>query len=111
MTRAALKPRFDPASRQTWYQAEFQTRRKQASEGWEDFADDLKSLVDKAYPTLRDEGHEQLAINAYLQQILQPQVAFSVKQKHPATLGDAVAATLEMESYVTGVVVSSSAVE
>ena len=49
-TRAALKARFDPTSRQTRYQAEFQTRHKQASEGWANFTDDLKSLVDKAYP-------------------------------------------------------------
>ena len=37
-TRAALKARFDPDSRQTRYQAEFQTRRKRAIEGWADFA-------------------------------------------------------------------------
>ena len=98
-TRTALKACFDPESRQTRYQAEFQTRRKKASEGWADFADDLKSLADKAYPSLQDEARERLSINAYLQELTQPQVAFSVRQKRPETLNDAVAATLEMESY------------
>jgi hypothetical protein len=96
----ALKERFEPDSRQARYHAELQTRRKRASEGWADFADDLKTLTDKAYPTLQDEAREQLAINAYLQQLTPVQVAFSVKQKCPKTLDDAVAATLEMESYM-----------
>ena len=56
---------------------EFQARRKKATEGW---ADDLKALADKAYPTLQDEAREQLAINSFLQQLTPPQVAFSVKQ-------------------------------
>ena len=99
-TKTALKARFDPESRHTRYQAEFQARRKRAAEGWADLADDLKAPSDKAYPTLPDEAREQLAINAYLQQLAPPQVAFSVKQKRPATLDDAVATTLEMESYV-----------
>ena len=55
-TRAALKARFDPESRHTRYQAEFQARRKKATEGWADFADDLKALADKGYPTLQDEA-------------------------------------------------------
>ena len=99
--KEALTGRFEPASRKTRYQAEFQARRKKASEGWADLADDLQSLVDKAYPSLQDEARERLAINAYLQQLGQPQVAFSVKQKCPNTLDDAVTATLEMESYVS----------
>ena len=98
-TKAALKARFDPESRQTRYQAEFQARRKKPSEGWADFAEDLQSLVDKAYPALQYEARERLAINSYLQQLTDPQVAFSVRQKRPETLDDAVTATLEMESY------------
>jgi hypothetical protein len=83
--RAALKARFDPESRHTRYQAEFQARRKKATEGWADFADDLKALADKGYRTLPEEAREQLAINAFLQQLAPPQVAFSVKQKRPGT--------------------------
>ena len=55
---AALTGRFEPASRKTRYQAEFQARRKKVSEGWADLADDLQSLVDKAYPSLQDEARE-----------------------------------------------------
>ena len=95
----ALQERFEPKSRKTRYQAEFETRRKKRSEGWADFAEDLRSLADKAFPELQAEAKECLALQTYLQQLEQPQVAFSVKQRRPATLDDAVAATLEMESY------------
>ena len=99
-TRDAMKARFEPESRQTRYQAEFQTRRKKPSEGWADFADDLRSLADKAYPTLQEEARERLSINAYLTQLPQPHLAFSVRQKQPTSLDEAVAATIEMESYL-----------
>ena len=58
----------------------------------------LKTLADKAYPTLQDEAREYLSINAYLAQLTHPQIAFSVRQKRPTTLDDAVTATLK--SYI-----------
>lgn len=106
-TRDALKARFDPESRQTRYQAEFQTRKKKPGEGWADFADDLRSLADRAYPDLADEARERLTINSYLGQLPQPQISFSVRQKQPSTLDDAVSATLEMESYLLPQTLSS----
>ena len=80
-TRDALRARFDPESRHTRYQAEFQERRKKATEGWADFVDDLRSVADKAYQTLQEEARERLSINAYLAQLPQPQISFSVRQK------------------------------
>ena len=99
-TRDALRARFEPESRCTRYQAEFQLRRKRAGEGWADLADDLRNLADKAYPTLQDDAREHLALNAYLSQLPQPHLSFSVRQKQPSTLDEAVASTLEMESYL-----------
>ena len=97
--KKALQERFEPKSRQSRFHAEFQTRTKRKSESWADFADELKSLVDKAYPELEEAARERLAVNQYLQQLEHPQVAFSVKQKRPAKLDEAVSATLEMEAY------------
>ena len=97
--KKALQERFEPKSRQSRFHAEFQTRTKRKSESWADFADELKSLVDKAYPELEEAARERLAVNQYLQQLEHPQVAFSVKQKRAAKLDEAVSATLEMEAY------------
>ena len=93
-TRDALKARFDPESRRTRYQAEFQTRKKKAGEGWADFADELRSLADKAYPDLAENARERLSINAYLMQLPHPQTTFSVRQRQPSTLDDAVTAEI-----------------
>lgn len=95
----ALLERFEPASKRELYVAEFQVRRKKKTESWADFADDLMSLADKAYADLQEEARERLALNAYLEQIDDTQISFSVKQKRPKTLDEAVSATLEMESY------------
>lgn len=96
----ALKDRFEPASRKTRYQAELQTKRKKKDESWADFADELRALADKAYDDLEDKARERLALNAYLDQLDNPHVAFGVKQKAPKNLEDAVTATLELESYL-----------
>ena len=93
---SALQQRFEPKNRMTRYQAEFETRWKKRMEGWADFGEDLRSLADRAFPDLEPEARECLS---YLKQLDQPQVAFSVKQTRPRTLDEAVAATLEMESY------------
>ena len=97
----ALEARFEPPSRKHRYQAELQVRRKRKTESWADFADDLRKLADKAYPDLQEEARERLALNGYLAQLDQPQVAFGVKHKNPESLDAAVTATLEMEVYAT----------
>ena len=99
-TVTALQQRFDPPSRKTRYQAELQLRRKKRTESWADLADDLRTIAGKAYPDLSDAAKETLALNAYLAQLDNPQVAFGVKQKTPVDLDAAVTATMELESYL-----------
>ena len=48
---------------------EFKTHAKWKSESWADFVDDMKSLVDKAYPELEEAAREWLAVNQYPQQL------------------------------------------
>ena len=66
--------RFKLASSKGLYKAEFQTRRKKKAEGWAEFVEDLKIIVDKAYPDLQDEAREQMALTHYLAQIENLQV-------------------------------------
>ena len=96
----ALQERFEPESRRDLYLAEFQARRKGNMESWPEFGEDLRTLVDKAYPSLDDEARQQLALQRYLSQLDNEQVAFSVKQRKPKTIEAAVGATLECESYL-----------
>ena len=96
----ALQERFEPESRKDLYRAEFQTRCKGKTESWPEFGEDLRALVDRAYPSLDDEARQQLALQRYLSQLDNEQVAFSVKQGKPRTIEAAVSATLECESYL-----------
>eukprot|EP00731_Ephydatia_muelleri_P009833 Em0005g419a len=101
-TKKALKERFEPASQTARYLAEFGNRRKKKTEGWADFAEDLRSLVEKAYPALQEEAKAQIALSHYLRHLDQPMTSFSVKQRTPKSLDEAVSATLEIESYQIG---------
>ena len=47
----ALQERFEPESCQD---AKFQTRYKVKTEGWPEFGEDLRCLVDKAYPSVAE---------------------------------------------------------
>ena len=98
-TLAALKKRFEPESKRELYAAEFQTRRKGKTESWADFAEDLRRLADRAHADLEEAAREKLSLTRYLDQIADPQVSFGVKQSHPRNLDEAVAATLELESF------------
>lgn len=53
---AALKTRFEPACHKEVYMAEFQRHRKQTTEDWASFGEDLLTLVEKAYPTIQAEA-------------------------------------------------------
>ena len=67
--KRALQERFEPESERMLYKAEFDTRKKQKSESWADFSDDLRRLVDKAFPKLQAEAREELALSRYLDQL------------------------------------------
>ena len=98
--KKALKGRFEPEALKERHLAQFQARKKAKTEGWAEFADAVKLLCDKAYPDLEEKARECLALNHYLGQIDNPQIAFSVRQRQPKTLVEAVSGTIEMESYL-----------
>ena len=97
--KEALRKRFGPDSKRQRYAAEFHSRQRRDDEKWGDFADQLHCLADKAFPSLEEDARELLAVDRYLSNILDPNIAFAVRQKRPQTMEEAVAATLEMESY------------
>ena len=99
--KAALRKRFEPESRRDLYVVEFQTRRRLKGESWEELGDNLRILADKAFPDLEDKAKEQLSLDRYLHQLDRPELALAVRQSRPKTIDDAVAYTLETESYLT----------
>ncbi len=97
---AGLKRRFEPACCKEVFMAEFHRRSKRRTEDWASFGEDLRTLVERAYPTLQTEAQELLALNRFLDEIQHPQLAFGVRQRTPSNLDEAIAATLELETYL-----------
>ena len=98
-TLPALKKRFKPESKRKLYAAEFQSCRKGKTETWDNFAEDLQRLADRARSDLEEAAREKLSLTHYLNQNADSQVSFGVKQSRPRNLDEAVAATLELESF------------
>lgn len=96
----ALGKHFEPQSKCELYVAEFHTRRKRRTEGWADRGEDLRVLADRAFPQLNTEAKQLLVLQQYMGQVDNQQIAFAVKQRHPTTMEEAVAMTIEMESYL-----------
>ena len=84
--KAALKKQYEPESKREVYVAEFQAKKKGKTEDWATLGDELKVLADKAYPDLEEKARKHLALNSFLAQIDNPQVAFSVRQKRAETV-------------------------
>ena len=81
-----MQKHFESQSKRDLYLAEFQVRCKKRTETWADYGEDLRILVDKAYSTLDDDARQQLALQHYLSQLQDKQVAFMVKQRKPRRL-------------------------
>lgn len=98
--KEALRKRFEPESRRELYAVEFQTRRRKRDETWEELADSLRLLADKAFPDLQEDAKEQLSLDRFLTLLDKSELALAVRQRRPKTLDDALAHTLETESYM-----------
>ena len=79
-SKTALRRRFEPENKQSLYASEFQACCKHSVEDWATFADELKTLADKAFLDLEACARERLAVDRFLGQISDPQLSFSVRQ-------------------------------
>ena len=83
----ALKKRFFPDSKKELFVVELHMRAKRDDEDWASFISNaLSVLSNKAYADLEERACEHLALNQFLSQIDNPQVAFGVKQKRPQNM-------------------------
>ena len=69
-------------------------------ETWGDFADNLRTLAERAFPELDERAKEKLSVDRFLSLLDHSDVALAVHQKKPKCLDDAVTATLEIESIL-----------
>ena len=86
----SAEERFETTSKKELYRAEFHARRKRRTEDWASFAEDVKALAEQVFNDLKSDMREHLVLTHYLQQLENPQVDFSVKQKQPKNIDEAV---------------------
>ena len=98
--KAALQERFEPQWKSTIYRTEFEKCHKAGGDSWLDFSDRLMILTRKAFPELRSESLEVIALKKFLDQLQDPRISLAVKQLRPKTLREAASATMEQESYL-----------
>ena len=80
---------FEPESKKVLYLVEFQSHWKKRTELWEDFGKGLRVIVDKAYPMLKDDPRQQLALQYNLSQLHKAQVALANSHiRKPVSLGE-----------------------
>ena len=77
----ALEAHFEPKGKRELYLADFSTRTKKLTESWVEYADELRGLVEKAYPDLSAATHEQLALTQLFNSITDPQVVLAVNRR------------------------------
>ena len=65
---------------------------------WADFVGDIQNRSDKAFPDLPEEARERLSLECFLDQITDPQIAYSARRTSPKTVDEVVACTLLMET-------------
>ena len=98
--REALQEHFEPSSKTEHYKNELRHSTKRATKSWSDFTDRLGVLTDKAYPELQEEAREYIALSRYFDQLEDPRIALSMRQRRPKTMSEAVLSTIDLESYV-----------
>ena len=89
----ALKDCFQLQSKKELYIAEFYACQKCKTEGWPKYGEDFHVLVDKAFPSLAADTKQLLALQHYMNQIENVQIAFSIRQQNPTTVEESVCAT------------------
>ena len=99
--KKALHERLEPSCKQDLYAAEFHARIHLEKESWDDLADNLNSLSDRAFPDLDDKARKQLSPIHFLSLIGKPTITLSVCQRCPITLNETVMYTLAVETHLS----------
>ena len=94
-----LESRFGERNMAEIFKAELRRRARRPGESLPELGQDIRRLITNAYPRIRQEGLEELAVEKFREAILDPAVRLAVFQSKPQTLDEAVRAAVEAESW------------
>ena len=83
---SALQQRYSPAGNEIEWQYRLHTRTLQASELLDDFAGELRTLAEKAYPKFGQKFQLKLARNQFIQGLKSSSIQLALMKEGPETL-------------------------
>ena len=95
----ALERRFDPKERKTWRRNELRSRRKGRNETMAEYGFAVSRLTASAYPNLRTEDRETIALEYFIDGLPTMNLKRHVQFNHPETVSQAIAFAIEFESF------------
>ncbi len=94
----AIRNRFDPEGRSELYRIQLKSRRQGKSESLLELADDVRQLVDKAYPELGESTRNRMSKDSFLDALEDPEIRTRVLQSRAQTMEDALRSSIELEA-------------
>uniref|UniRef100_A0A5S6Q6P2 RNA-directed DNA polymerase n=1 Tax=Trichuris muris TaxID=70415 RepID=A0A5S6Q6P2_TRIMR len=100
IAKVKLTARFDPPEHAPLHRLEFDARGRSSSETWQSYADVLRCIAERAFPDFSPEVRDFLALQRYLKEVKDRDVAVGVRRAEPKSLDAAVRETLVQENIL-----------
>ena len=95
----ALQDRFAPLNQTELYRTQLRDRRQRAAESLPEMGQDIRRLVNLAYPTAPDDVREILATEQFLDGLHNSDMRLKIKQSRPSSFNDAIQRAVELEAF------------
>uniref|UniRef100_A0A5S6Q464 Reverse transcriptase domain-containing protein n=1 Tax=Trichuris muris TaxID=70415 RepID=A0A5S6Q464_TRIMR len=96
MAKVKLTARFDPPEHAPLHRLEFDAHGRSNSETWQSYAGVLRCIAERAFPDFSPEVRDFLALQRYLKEIKDRDVAVGVRRAEPKSLDAAVRETVKV---------------
>lgn len=95
----ALQDRFAPLNQTELYRTQLRERRQRPSESLPEMGQEIRRLVNLAYPTAPDDVREILATEQFLDGLHNAEMRLKIKQARSNSLNDAIQRAVELEAF------------
>jgi predicted transcriptional regulator len=95
----SLEERFGDSKLADIYKAELRTRRRKEEESLQELGQEIRRLVQYAYPGVGINGVEELAIERFREALSNADQRMSVHQAHPRNLEEAIQVAMDLEAW------------
>ena len=95
----ALEERFAPPNQTELYRVQLKERQQRATETMAELGQDIRRLTNLAYPKAPQDVKETLAMEQFVDALVNSEMRLKIQQSRPVDLNDAVRHAVELESF------------